>query len=345
MKALFLVLVLAAALIAPSQSQMSPIVSDAKMGAVDEHNPKGKHIFEDEATSPICINQTFDSSTKSVIYYIFVKNTGQTKLTNVILEDVLPEYVVYGRSYYFDPVDKNLTLTDVVSKRDGTTKILRWHLGDLQTGEEKKILVSVDRYDLNDRADDPKNAVNVKATALSQSEKEGFETAAEEISGISVYDIVIEENVGENLTCKITVENTGKTKLTDVVLKDTLPTDMKYIRSRYTEPVEEKTLPEPTIVNNLDGTTESVSWFLGDFDSRIRKSIELNVNCSIGDCSNWEDENQVEASGWTSIVNKIPIKLTSEKFQEAEDTPADMEETITSPEDNVSSATPAEITG
>jgi hypothetical protein len=61
MKTLFLLLVLMAALIVPSQSQMSSIVSDAKMSAVDENKPKGPHIFEREATSPICINQTFDS--------------------------------------------------------------------------------------------------------------------------------------------------------------------------------------------------------------------------------------------------------------------------------------------
>jgi uncharacterized repeat protein (TIGR01451 family) len=343
MKTLFLLLVLMAALIVPSQSQMSSIVSDAKMSAVDENKPKGPHIFEREATSPICINQTFDSSTKNIIYYIFVKNTGETKLTDVVVEDTLPEGVVYGRSYYFDPVDKNLTIKDVVSRRDGTTKILRWHLGDLQTGEEKKILVTVDRGDLNDRADDQKNAVSVKAVALNPSEKVAFETAAEEISGISVTDIVIEENAGENLTCRITVENTDKTRLKDVVLKDTLPADMEYVGSRYTESVGEEILPEPTIINNLDGTTESVSWFLGDFDSGRRKSIDLIVSCSSGDCSNWEAHNQVEASGWTSIVNKIPIKVTSGEYQETEDTIVEAEEPVTAPEENDSISMPGEI--
>jgi len=309
---LFLLLVLMAALIVPSQSQGGYPVSDAKMTV--EYS-KGDLIFEDEATKAICINQTFNTGMKTVQYIIAIKNTGETELTDVILEDVLPADVFYKSSESFD-ADGTYSLTpeEIVRNRDGTTKRIVWKLGELQTGEEKWIWLTVDR---KDGGNDQKNAVMVTAYAFDESVKETFDDALEAVARLSVTGKIIGENEGENLTCRITVTNIGKTRLKDVVLNDTLPANMEYDGSVYSESVGGEILP--TIINHFDGTTRSLSWFLGDFESMQEKSIDFTVNCDGSSFSNWnewEAANKAEASGSTSILNKIPIKVTSQEDQE-----------------------------
>lgn len=345
MKTLFLLLVLMAALIVPSQSQNEFEVSDAKMTA---YGSKVALTFEDETTKAICINQTFSSGRKNVNYVIVIKNTGETKLTNIVLEDDLPTGAFYKGSdcvyldYYVE-----LTPSEIVRNRDGTTSHLIWELGELQTGEEKSILLSIDR---KDGANDQDNAVMVTANALNPSEKNSFDQAAKMIAHLDVTDRVIKENLDENstcenLTCKITVNNTGKTRLMDVVLKDTLPVNMEYVGSIYNESAGEETLPKPTIISHPNGTTMILSWFLGDFDSGGRKSIDLTLNCT-GDSSfdreAWDAANDAKASSWTLVVSKIPIKITSGESQENEYSPVESKEPVASPGETESVTTPAE---
>jgi len=78
------------------------------------------------------------------------------------------------------------------------------------------------------------------------------------------------------VTYEILVKNSGDTRQTDVVLDDTLPADMWYVESSYSDPAN-GILPEPSINRNTDGTTRSLSWFLGDFETNQEKRITLVV--------------------------------------------------------------------
>jgi len=88
-----------------------------------------------------------------------------------------------------------------------------------------------------------------------------------EISDVSLDDIT-------EVAYDISVKNTGTTKVTDVVLVDTLPKNTSYVKSRYLEPTSD-TLTDPTIIRNDDGTTRSVTWSLGVFEKNQTKQIEL----------------------------------------------------------------------
>jgi uncharacterized repeat protein (TIGR01451 family) len=347
MKTFFLVLVLAMICIMPSQSQMSSVVSDVEMSAVDEHKLNGPHIFEREMNSSICVNQTFQSRDDFINYYIFVKNSGETTLTDVTVEDLLPEGALYRKSRYIYSDDDNLTLIDLVSKRDNTTKILRWYLCDLNTGDEKKIMLQVDRGDRNNRADDSKNVVRVWATALNQSEKEQLETAVKKISAISTNCQEPDVSGNNVATYEILVENVGKTRLMDVVLNDTLPANKRYLGSKcFNESGGQVPLLNPTVINNSDGTTKRLSWFLGDFDTGTQKTVKFSVSCDDNSCS--IQDNEVEASGWTSIISKVPIRVNSTvvicKENVSEPGPSvDVGEITTTLEVNESAVIPDEI--
>jgi|GEM_PF-1946898 len=407
MKRFFIILILVAICVDPSEAQDGYEVSDAKIMAESGFNGGSDRVYGDEATKAICINQTFESNYNNINYLIAIKNTGETKLENVMLEDVLPAGSSFSQSDYVYPDFAALIPKEILRNKDGTTKRIIWDLGELQTEDEKWILVAIDR---SDATYDQNNAVEVRALALNGSGRGQFEAPATNISSLfaSYYNnpTIIEEvrlttinntdtpykidventfyakdvvlnvtipknamyhrfncdprltatnnpdnttdlslSLGEfetgehrlielNVSCinidngclptkveatgkksiyryNITIENTGETKLIDVILDDTLPERMLYLGSKYAIQQEgEMPLPSPTIINDPeDGTTEKLSWFLGDLETRAKKVIELNVTCLDESCDLCA--NKVEASGWTSIVHKIPIWIKS----------------------------------
>lgn len=83
-----------------------------------------------------------------VDYYIRVKNSGDTKLYGVTLNDTLPGKMMYGTSGYYNTSSEEHEIAEklepeTVENDDGTTKLIQWKLGDLNTGQEKKIKLTV----------------------------------------------------------------------------------------------------------------------------------------------------------------------------------------------------------
>jgi len=123
---------------------------------------------------------------------------------------------------------------------------------DLETGDEIKMALIVRRGPLNDPANDRKNAVTVTAEALANSEKVAFKNAADEISSIFVEDRAISNGSANSFTCGIKVKNDGKTRLTNIVLTDTLPDNMKYDRSMRTSIIRRSAFSERFYLNVFD---------------------------------------------------------------------------------------------
>lgn len=270
MRSMILIIILTTMWVIPSQSQGEFIeVSDSLTTSI-KYNADAPPVFRDEKTSPICVNQTFISNINNSNYYIFVKNAGETKLTNVTLLDILPTGLIYNNSFTIDPYGY-LAPIEEISNRDGTTKQLRWNLGELQTGQAKEIVLQVWRDKSNDRRNDENNVVEVRAQTRN---------AARCISNISATYWVI------NITRKeiayvIEVENTGETKLTDVIINDTLPKEMQYLESDWFDEIEsELPLARPSVISYPNDTW--ISWFLGGLETGAKKKVELNVSCSDG---------------------------------------------------------------
>ena len=331
MKTLVLSIVLLALCITPSLSQEYYDVHDADMTVTAEYTHEyfasKDPVFANEATSSIAVKQMVDSKTNLINYRIFIKNTGETKLTDVALIVTPPTNVTHRGSFYFrNPTQGKVPISAVVSGRDGATELLILNPRDLNTGELTGILVIFDRNIGFDQANDKKNAVEVRATALNPSERVRFDEALKDVAKIDVVStgsIIVTEDV---TTYNIQVKNEGKTRLTGIVLDATLPENVQYKDSRYSDPQGESILPRPTQIRNPDGTTY-LSWFLGDLETGKSKSIELNVTCGDERCPDLGKDG-LEASGWTSVVHKIPMKVTSK--QEADS--KKVEETIRSPE-------------
>jgi len=89
------------------------------------------------------------------------------------------------------------------------------------------------------------------------------------------FEVADVTNVTE-VTYEILVRNSCDSRQADVVLVDTLPAGMWYVESSYSDPID-GTLPEPSVMRNPDGTTKSLSWFLGDFETNQEKRVTLVV--------------------------------------------------------------------
>lgn len=351
MKTLVLSIVLLALCITPSISQVYYDVSDADMTVTAEYTPeywdRKDPVFANEATSPIAVRQMVDSKTNLINYRIFIKNTGETNLTDIALIVTPPTNVTHRGSFYFrNPTQGKVPISALVSGRDGTTKLLILNPKDLNTGELTGILVTFARNNGSDLANDKKNSVEVRATALNPSERGLFEEALKDMAIIEVIptgSIIVTEDV---TTYSIQIKNRGKTRLTGIVLGATLPENVQYKDSRYSDPQGESVLPRPSEIRNPEGTTH-LSWFLGDLETGSSKSIELNVSCGDERCPD-VGKDGLEASGWTSIVNKIPILITSVDYQEkkkvvAKEIPAEPEEPAIAPREIDPVSGPEEI--
>jgi len=99
-----------------------------------------------------CISQV-EASGKAVFidYLISAENKGETRLTGVVLNCTLPERTQYFGSRYAKKSEDSGSLPEptIISNPDGTTKMLSWFLGDLETGAIKRIELSVSCLDYN----------------------------------------------------------------------------------------------------------------------------------------------------------------------------------------------------
>jgi hypothetical protein len=99
-------------------------------------------------------------------YEIVVANEGQIAIRDVRLNDTLPSNTVYKDSKYKYPnIDGILNYPTRIENNNGTTKLLSWFLGDLQSRQNKTIILTIS-YDESLQQDISKNKINVTGSAL-----------------------------------------------------------------------------------------------------------------------------------------------------------------------------------
>ena len=94
----------------------------------------------------------------------------------------------------------------------------------------------------------------------------------ENFASIEVSKTLISD---EENTYFITVSNSGEIELNDVVVKNILPSGVKYINSRY------KNFDDPFLSRCLDigegGATKNITWMLGSLGTNQSKEIEVAI--------------------------------------------------------------------
>jgi hypothetical protein len=109
------------------------------------------------------------------------------------------------------------------------------------------------------------------------------------------------DRVNGKMNLEILVANDGKILLRDVRLNATLPPNTAFKESRYLDPSKDGILKYPTRMENDDGTTKELRWFLGDLQTGQNKTIELVITY---DDANKVDCKETVVQAWGYAIDK-----------------------------------------
>lgn len=281
----------------------------------------------------IQINQTIINTTaENVNYSIKVKNVGEIELRNVEIEDRLPTGMKYVESMYINSDERFLRrILDI--NEIGETKSIIWNLGNIETNQEKEIVLFVSKMRKNTS---PWNyCISAKGNALNIGVID-TNNCGEALFVDQLYDL---ENSKTRLNVTlfpgskptnvtdidylIIVKNAGDFRLNEIWLNDTLPENMVYVSSssydRNTLEVMSRLTPgDKDLIRNDNGTTKIVRLKLGDLDAGEEKHIRLTVRHRADEMmKNYYSDNVVEASGL--VMDGLYKKYISHEAKETVD--------------------------
>lgn len=211
---------------------------------------------------------------KTAEYSVTVTNSGDTTATDVTLTDELPAGLTLVSS---DPV---------AGSSDGST--ITWSLGDIAPSGSVTVTMVLSADAIGDQ-------INT-ATAVSVEGITGQDTTLTSVipGSISLAKTAPAEIiVGDNLTYEITATNDGEGGLTDIVVRDTLPSSLTYVSSN----------PEATV--GADGT---VSWLISTLDAGM--SSTMSVVATTGVAGEVVNSTTAEASEGASASAQATTLVT-----------------------------------
>lgn len=105
-----------------------------------------------EEFAAISINKTITNIYRppdEIVYYLIrVRNEGEIELQNVKVVDLLPQGMKYVDSAYNNSNAKFLLRCIEIGENE-ETKSVTWMLGSLETGQEKEIVLTVSKTNMN----------------------------------------------------------------------------------------------------------------------------------------------------------------------------------------------------
>ncbi len=167
----------------------------------------------DIESNPNIVNLTKDSRSY-VNLTIVVSNSGPDKAQNVTVS--LNDLKELG----FDIINSNVDVPGASFDEENNT----WHIGDLASGDDAAIIVTVNP-----------NRSNVNVTAIAETHTPTYEVNLEnnyDDTAIEVLPLSIEEFANSDLTTvnwTITVTNNGPDDALDVVMHNILPEELEFI--------------------------------------------------------------------------------------------------------------------
>jgi uncharacterized repeat protein (TIGR01451 family) len=225
-----------------------------------------------------------------VVFKIYVNNTGDTELEEIIVRDELPNGLEYNGSIAY-PIP-----------HDVSGNIITWYFYDVLPGVSKLILFNANVIDCGNLT----NLVNITGIISGYDSVYDEDTATVNVEcpependGFTVekyvkwdctgpYKKSIDAEIGDYVVFKIYVNNTGDTELEEIIVRDELPNGLEYNGS----------IAYP-IPHDVSGNI--ITWYFYDVLPGVSKLILFNAN--VIDCGNLT--NLVNVTG--SIFGYDPI--------------------------------------
>jgi uncharacterized repeat protein (TIGR01451 family) len=167
---------------------------------------------------------------ETVTYTLTFHNTGNQPLTNVVVKDTLPTNVTYVAGS---------TTVDGAKKADGVTTSAGLNIGTVAAGKTVTIkfqakMPSADKLDCGKTTlTNKSSAVSKEDTTEDRTDNNNYDTVVERVCTPN-FDLVktVDKTIakpGDTLKYTLTFRNTGEIDLTNIVIKDTLPTGLTVV--------------------------------------------------------------------------------------------------------------------
>ena len=240
------------------------------------------------------VNNTNPIFAEKVNWRITVTNNGPDNATGVVLEDILPDGLVYVESNPSFGIFENGV----------------WNIGSVNVGETLNLDIATIPNELGNIIND------VKVDAAEYDWNRSNNQDSDEIDVRPVADLSIEKIVdrqspkyGETVRWTLTVENNGPNKAQNVIVEDVLPEGLKFVRSNgdYSKGIWKAGNLDVGEVKSLKITCKVTST--GDFVNFASvKSDELDLN---------ESDNKANRSIHVAPAADLSITKLASKYRYA----------------------------
>lgn len=201
---------------------------------------KVQPVFQIVPAPAYDIEKTVDKTSAkpgdTINYTINVKNTGNVNLTNVKVSDKLPAYYSEAKETVNSQNGSNGSIV-----KDGQITFNKLNVGETATIKISYTIKSADQLECGDT-----KIVNKVSGTTDQDQTEDNDDNNEVTTTVTNeceygYDLIktvdkSSANVGDTLTYTLTIKNTGRLDVTNVVVKDTLPSGVTLAGDIQTKP-------------------------------------------------------------------------------------------------------------